>query len=286
MNKSFEVSGLSVLLFRVCLSGIFITAGIAHLIHPDQVASRIQSAAFHSFASFFGDPHLLVILTGFALFVGGIALLLGIFTRWAAVLLFLVLIPITITIQMGNGLLHGPLWKNIALFGGLLFFILNNPKVYSLFNLKIFKTMKLNLIAMLVLMTLGTVNLNAQTVESIQKTEQSIRKNGKYALLVMKAQHLKAAIQTGIELKTQNPGIDFQILSCGELVKEISLDQELQSLVKKAVNQHGLKILVCGLSITQFKVDKSLLPIETPTTENGLIYMFGLQEQGYMTIIL
>jgi putative oxidoreductase len=134
MNQSFEVSGLSVLLFRVCLSGIFITAGISHLLQPDQVAARIQSAAFHSFASFFGDPHLLGIVSGYALLIGGIAFLLGIVTRWSALLLFLVLIPITITIQMGNGLFHGPLWKNIALFGGLLFFIINNPKVYSIYN--------------------------------------------------------------------------------------------------------------------------------------------------------
>ena len=134
MNQSFEVSGLSVLLFRVCLSGTFITAGISHLLQPDQVAARIQSAAFHSFASFFGDPHLLGIVSGYALLVGGIAFLLGIVTRWYALLLFLVLIPITITIQMGNGLFHGPLWKNMALFGGLLFFIINNPKVYSMYN--------------------------------------------------------------------------------------------------------------------------------------------------------
>lgn len=134
MNQSFEVNGVSVLLFRVCLSGIFITAGISHLLQPDQVAARIQSAAFHSFASFFGDPHLLGIVSGYALLVGGIAFLLGIVTRWSALLLFLVLIPITITIQMGNGLFHGPSWKNMALFGGLLFFIINNPKVYSMYN--------------------------------------------------------------------------------------------------------------------------------------------------------
>lgn len=134
MNQSFEVSGLSVLLFRVCLSGIFITAGISHLLQPDQVAARIQSAAFHSFAAFFGNPHLLGIVSGYALLIGGIAFLLGIFTRWSALLLFMVLIPITITIQMGNGLFHGPLWKNIALFGGLLFFIINNPKMYSIYN--------------------------------------------------------------------------------------------------------------------------------------------------------
>lgn len=59
MNKSTEVSGLSVLVFRIFLSGIFITAGITHLTQPNQIAS---------------------------------------------------------------------------LFGGLLFFIINNPKVYSIYN--------------------------------------------------------------------------------------------------------------------------------------------------------
>lgn len=134
MHKSTEVSGLSVLIFRIFLSGIFITAGITHLIKPDQIAIRIESAAYQFFASFIGDPHLLGLLAGYTLLIGGIAFLLGIFTRWSALTLFLVLIPITITIQLGNGLFHGPLWKNVALFGGLIFFIINNPKVYSIYN--------------------------------------------------------------------------------------------------------------------------------------------------------
>jgi len=134
MNKSIVVSGISVLLFRIMLSGIFIMAGIAHLTNPEQVAQRIQSAAFNSFAAFFGDPYLLGIGTGYVLLIGGLAFLLGVFPRWAALVLFLVLIPITITVQLGNGWIHGPLWKNVALFGGLLFFIINDPKVYSIYN--------------------------------------------------------------------------------------------------------------------------------------------------------
>jgi intracellular sulfur oxidation DsrE/DsrF family protein len=146
--------------------------------------------------------------------------------------------------------------------------------------------MKPYIILIFALITFGAGNLMAQSSESIQKTEQSIRKKGKYALLVMKAQHLKQAIKTGIEFKTTSNKIDFQIITCGELVKEISLDKELQSVLKNAVMQHGLKILICGLSIEQFNVDKHLLPNETPVTKNGLIYMFGLQENGFKTIIL
>lgn len=134
MDKQIQINGLSVLLLRITMSGIFIVAGVSHLLNPEGVTQRIQNAPYSSFASMFGDPHVLGIISGYVLLIFGITFLLGIFTRWSAVILFLTLIPITITIQMGNGILHGPLWKNIALFGGLLFFILNNPKPYSLYN--------------------------------------------------------------------------------------------------------------------------------------------------------
>ena len=134
MEKQIQISGLSVLLLRVALSGIFVVAGVSHLLNPDGVTQRIQNAPYSGFASMFGNPHVLGILSGYVLLIFGISLLLGVFTRWSAIMLFLTLIPITITIQMGNGILHGPLWKNVALFGGLLLFILNNPKSYSLYN--------------------------------------------------------------------------------------------------------------------------------------------------------
>lgn len=134
MDKQIQINGLSVLLLRITLSGIFIVAGVSHLLNPEGVTQRIQNAPYSSFASMFGDPYVLGIISGYVLLIFGITFLLGVFTRWSAVILFLTLIPITITIQMGNGILHGPLWKNIALFGGLLFFILNNPKPYSLYN--------------------------------------------------------------------------------------------------------------------------------------------------------
>ena len=70
------------------------------------------------------------------------------------------------------------------------------------------------------------------------------------------------------------------------ILKRIQNLEILNKINITGVNQHGLKILICGLSIEQFKVDKNLLPKETPVTENGLIYMFGLQENGYKAIVL
>jgi putative oxidoreductase len=61
----------------------------------------------------------------------GAGLLLGYRARWAAVLLILGVIPITITIQIGRSTL-GPLFKNVAIMGGLLFFATHGAGPYSL----------------------------------------------------------------------------------------------------------------------------------------------------------
>ena len=37
MDKQIQISGLSVLLLRVALSGIFVVAGVSHLLNPDGV---------------------------------------------------------------------------------------------------------------------------------------------------------------------------------------------------------------------------------------------------------
>lgn len=144
--------------------------------------------------------------------------------------------------------------------------------------------MKINIF--IIGLLLSVTSLRAQTAADIQKTEQAIQQDGKYALLVMKVQHLKAAILTGEDFKKRSPETDFQIVACGELVKQIAEDDALKKLVKEAVSTNGIKILVCGLSLQQFSVDAALLPAETPVTQNGLIYMFGLQESGYKTITL
>ena len=56
-NREIQTNGISVLILRACLSGIFITAGISHLIKPLKVVERVNSATFKSFAQSFGDPY-------------------------------------------------------------------------------------------------------------------------------------------------------------------------------------------------------------------------------------
>lgn len=133
MKNQITVTPWSVHLLRMMVSGIFLVAGFSHLVNTEKTVGRIDQATFKGFAYFFGVPTILVILSGIAMLVAGLSLLAGYKTRWAALVLIAILIPITLTIQVGQITTLGPLFKNVAILGGLLFFVLND------FNTK-FKT--------------------------------------------------------------------------------------------------------------------------------------------------
>ncbi|MGO1585657.1 MAG: DoxX family membrane protein, partial [Mesonia sp.] len=94
----------------------------------EKTAQRIEKANFKGIAHLFGDPQWLVILSGIVMLSAGFLFLMGYKTKWAALILIGVLIPITLTIQVGQITTLGPLFKNIAILGGLLFFVLNDTR--------------------------------------------------------------------------------------------------------------------------------------------------------------
>ena len=131
MTPNITVSKRSVQLLRILVSGIFLVAGFNHLVEIEKTVQRIEMAQFKGFAIFFGNLELLVILSGIAMLLAGLSFLIGFKTRWAAIVLLLILLPITLTIQVGQITSLGPLFKNIAIAGGLLFFILNDIKTFK-----------------------------------------------------------------------------------------------------------------------------------------------------------
>lgn len=130
-NSKLEVKKSSVVILRMMLSGIFIVASLNHLFNVEKTVARIEQANFGAIGQLLGSPEVAVIASGLVMLVAGIALLVGFKTKWAAILLILVLIPITLTIQVGQVQSMGPLFKNIGLAGGLLFFALNDFNFYT-----------------------------------------------------------------------------------------------------------------------------------------------------------
>lgn len=126
MSPQISISRRSIQVLRILVSGIFLVAGFNHLTNVEKTAQRIEQASFKGIAHFFGEPQWLIILSGIAMLGAGFLFLIGYKTKWAAVVLMAVLIPITLTVQVGQITTLGPLFKNIAILGGLLFFILND----------------------------------------------------------------------------------------------------------------------------------------------------------------
>lgn len=116
--------------FRVLSSLIYIMAGMHHVRAPGPVAQRLSETSIGAMTVALLPAEPLVLLTGVVMVVAGILLALGLFTRAAALVLAACLIPITITVQLEPGAM-GPLFKNIGLFGSLIFFITHGAIGYS-----------------------------------------------------------------------------------------------------------------------------------------------------------
>ncbi|WP_373517693.1 DoxX family protein [Pricia sp.] len=126
MTTKILINRRSIQLLRILVSGIFLVAGTNHLLNIEKTAQRIEQASFKGIAYFFGEPELLIVLSGIVMVTAGFLFLIGYRTKWAAIILMMVLIPITLTVQVGQITTLGPLFKNVAILGGLLFFTLND----------------------------------------------------------------------------------------------------------------------------------------------------------------
>lgn len=107
--------------FRVMFSGIFVVAGLQHLLRAEAVKAHLLGSPGGALLASVLPVEPLLAAAGVVLLAGGLALLSGFRTQAAAVVLALVLVPITVVVQIGPETL-GPLFKNIALLGGLVHF--------------------------------------------------------------------------------------------------------------------------------------------------------------------
>lgn len=143
---------------------------------------------------------------------------------------------------------------------------------------------KLTVILLSVMASLFTIQLSAQEL-TVAEVENSIKADGKYAILVRNAEHLQASVKTAAGLIKDNPGLQFKIVVCGPLVKDVAGDAATRGLMDSA-EKEGVTVLACGISMKKFNIAAADLPRSAQVTENGLLYIFGLQENGFKTITL
>lgn len=117
--------------FRTLFSGIFVIAGVGHLVQPGVFVARMLKGPVGQRVAERAPAELLVIATGVVLLGAGVGLLVGYRTRIAALMLIGVLVPITVSTHLGVGGDPGPLLKNVALLGGLIHFAAVGAGTYA-----------------------------------------------------------------------------------------------------------------------------------------------------------
>lgn len=142
-------------------------------------------------------------------------------------------------------------------------------------NLK--KTFSIFLISVISLFAFNANLFSQSKIDTVVATKN-------YAVLAQTAGHFRKAVRTAETLKETRNWNDFQIMLCAKLVGELPNNTELIPFFEKA-QKLGVKMVVCGLSMANFNVDKSQLHPSLEVTPNAFIYTFDLQEKGYNTLV-
>lgn len=128
-----KLKALIDLLFRVLTSLIFIIGGLGHFGQHQMMLARMKESPWAGSVNMIGDPSVLLWLSGFAFVVAGTTLALGWMTRASALILFVTLVPVTITTHLVPDPSHvGPLFKNVAILGALLLIWARGPGAFAL----------------------------------------------------------------------------------------------------------------------------------------------------------
>ena len=283
---------ISYLVLRVLGSLIFIMAGLNHLFQTEEAVAKLQKAPFMHLTSWIASPETLIILSGVGLLMGGLLLLAGLQTKWTAMLLALILIPITLTVQVDSPAGNGPLFKNIALLGMLFFFSVNGARYYSLdqfIQSKLFPNMNISkagkMLAIFAIALLPFLSSCATAETSTQVPSKASAKN--YAVLISQPNHVKAAVHTA---QTITPTSDYKrdsfvVMACAKSVEAFVKGSDMTAEIEKG-KVAGVQYKVCGMSLKQFNIDPATLVEGVTIIPNGLTYMFDLQAQGYTTVEL
>ncbi|HLV13907.1 MAG TPA: DsrE family protein [Xanthomarina sp.] len=120
---------------------------------------------------------------------------------------------------------------------------------------------------------------------SVSDIENSVKKDGNYAILVSNSRYFQAAVRTGVGLKASNPELNFEVVLIGPVVKDVATDESLMSTIETS-EKAGIRLVVCEAAMNHLKLKKSDFHSSIAFSPDGFIYLFGLQENGFKTITL
>lgn len=140
--------------------------------------------------------------------------------------------------------------------------------------------MKTTLI-ILVSILVGLTSANALGHKSIHP------KKNNYIVITSNIQQINPIVLAAKDLAKEdgkNFG-EFQIIICGKAVAEL-IQPEMIAPFLEMTKKEGVKLVACGYSLNQSKINPKDLPNAIKVVDNGLLYDFQLQKKGYLSIEL
>lgn len=128
---------------------------------------------------------------------------------------------------------------------------------------------------------LFTVLFGSATVQAQDAKTQN------YVVLTKKLPQLTPILLTAEALKKED-GSDFghfKVVICGKNIGEITTDKNMGDYINRA-EAAGVELIACGFSLQKFKVEATEVPKKMTIVDNGILYNFQLQKQGYKSISL
>ncbi|MBZ4330160.1 DoxX family membrane protein [Corallococcus sp. AS-1-12] len=276
--------------FRGLFSLIFLTAGAKHLLAPDTIVGRLAEAPGAALVSGLASPRMLVVLSGAVLLLGGVALLTGTLTRWAAVALFAVLVPITLTVQVGAAGGMGPLFKNVALLGGLLHWAVEGAGPVSV-DAWLASRPRLRLpvagaVGVLAL-ALALPALARQPAVPGAPAGRGAGSTERVFFLVQQPPQLKAVLAAGQQsLKGLGfPAREVEVLVCGPAITSLLAGDAMEARLVEA-KQAGIRVVACGLTLAEKGIAPAALSPSVEVVENGLVEALQRQAEGFRSVEL
>ncbi len=125
----------------------------------------------------------------------------------------------------------------------------------------------------------GLTEVSAQTTYN--------KEQNNYIVLTRKIPQLKAILSAADELATSDGDKfgEFHVVICGETVKGLTDMEQMQPFLDMAKSEK-IKLFGCGFSLKKFGVDATKLPKEMGVVDNGILYNFNLQKDGFLSITL
>lgn len=144
--------------------------------------------------------------------------------------------------------------------------------------------MKPYLILFLFSAGLCSLQFSASAQLSIDQVENSIKPDGKYAILASNRRIFESSVRNGKNFKSKYPNSQFQIVVVGPIVKELAEDESLIPKIEES-KENGVPIILCRVAMAHLGVKKEDLHPYIQTTVGAYQYMFGLQENGFRTLM-